>query len=112
MSRRTLSQGKALSSSARSLKPLVTSCAEAVLSTLKKLQSLSHTTLPLPQNGRVWRASRSFFSASSGCPLFDTEAPQPFRFSPAAKRSEEHTSELQSPDHLAFPLPLEKSNQP
>src|SRR5258708_31771600 len=43
---------------------------------------------------------------------FATESPSQTLFCCGKKRSEEHTSELQSPDHLVCRLLLEKKNRP
>src|SRR5207244_13158643 len=53
------------------------------------------------------RAIRPTCSRSCG-PVVGPRALQPFRDVPFVVRSEEHTSELQSPDHLVCRLLLEK----
>src|SRR5258708_26946790 len=58
----------------------------------------------------------TLFRSSSACPtqpqLTTTSQPAPWRPAPSRlTRSEEHTSELQSPDHLVCRLLLEKKKK-
>src|SRR5207244_8673342 len=75
--------------------------------------SLVRGRLMLPQlwsmSGSVARAAAPATSRG-GCPPYcPLTAPRSSTSRPVA-RSEEHTSELQSPDHLVCRLPLEKKN--
>src|SRR5258708_28292044 len=56
---------------------------------------------------RTARTTMSFFSAIIALPE-NRKPATPFRVGPLPDRSEEHTSELQSPDHLVCRLLLEK----
>src|SRR5207244_6821724 len=84
---------------------------------------ISHKTLRGPRGGLVLCAQELAEFVDRGCPLVLggplphvmaakavalAEASQPSFPEYAAKRSEEHTSELQSPDHLVCRLLLEK----
>src|SRR5258708_28457135 len=76
-----------------------------------------YTTLFRSSCGAGKAASTPFWSARSATgggtePYTWMVAPPPFRFLPSGlKRSEEHTSELQSPDHLVCRLLLEKKKK-
>src|SRR5947208_10391208 len=68
------------------------------------IYTLSHTTLFRSQTGLSSSVTRRS-STPSRC------SPAPFRADEGVDRSEEHTSELQSPDHLVCRLLLEKKKQ-
>src|SRR5207244_12731492 len=60
-------------------------------------------------SGEVYYKDRQF-SYSQWCDWYDTKFKKLGRTSEFEQRSEEHTSELQSPDHLVCRLLLEKKN--
>src|SRR5258708_20767912 len=55
--------------------------------------------------------TRASFSAASRWRFFDPSTSSAWNEEPPAGRSEEHTSELQSPDHLVCRLLLEKKKE-
>src|SRR5258708_31399226 len=68
------------------------------------------TAGPRPDPPRPSPARRTS-GTSARCPARSTAPPPPKRTATAwSRRSEEHTSELQSPDHLVCRLLLEKKN--
>src|SRR5258708_23993774 len=77
------------------------------------------TTRPLQPDWSLMRPRSAKNSASTAMMPNSTQAPKvesgPLRAAPgccsASSRSEEHTSELQSPDHLVCRLLLEKKKQ-
>src|SRR5947208_13756367 len=75
-----------------------------------------HDALPISVDGLTirkppgdWPTLRGFLAADGGFKYFPSSAIGPRRV--CAWRSEEHTSELQSPDHLVCRLLLEKKKQ-
>src|SRR5690348_18081179 len=76
---------------------------------LRDLHSFLHDALPISSAPRAWRWRRGLWSWSSGSP---PAAGWRRRSCPPWQtiRSEEHTSELQSPVHLVCRLLLEKKN--
>src|SRR5690348_17530591 len=70
-----------------------------------------YTTLFRSSCGLVAVARSRGMTASAGWPLSTAATPRSRSYSASPARSEEHTSELQSPVHLVCRLLLEKKNQ-
>src|SRR5258708_18543724 len=87
-----------------------------------EIYTLSYTTLfrshrvsrsPTALRSRAtwtWTSERTSRSRARKIGLFEEEAWRTSQWSDRAYRSEEHTSELQSPDHLVCRLLLEQRN--
>src|SRR5437764_12221472 len=68
-------------------------------------------TLSLHDALPIWRVRRLRHGAAAGCPGGAGRAPPPPARARPAPRSEEHTSELQSPMYLVCRLLLEKKKK-